>query len=176
MFLNDLNKPLETTPARIARTHKGTMTTLSLIVFVLRHPSGTPILQEASLCDSWYLLSDSLTWKWKMTPWKTTFLYKQEVFHFHVSQSECTPGSSPNRSPWAPAGQASVLGHRDADATVAREPSASGTGSAVSLRGHPTRNPRMNQHISYTSWNHQGSWWHHPLVEESHPVVAVPCT
>ena len=24
-----------------------------------------------------------------MTLWKTTFLYKQEVFHFHVSESEC---------------------------------------------------------------------------------------
>ena len=35
------------------------------------------------------LLSDSLTWKWKMAPWKTTFLYKQVVFHFHVSESEC---------------------------------------------------------------------------------------
>ena len=30
------------------------------------------------------------TWKWKMVPWKTTFLYKQRVFHFYVSESECT--------------------------------------------------------------------------------------
>ena len=34
--------------------------------------------------------SDSLTWKWKMVTWKTTFLYQQRVFHFHVSESECT--------------------------------------------------------------------------------------
>ena len=27
---------------------------------------------------------DSLTWKWKMGPWKTTILYKQAGFHFHV--------------------------------------------------------------------------------------------
>ena len=36
----------------------------------------------------WPLLN-SLTWKWTMASWKTTFLYKQGVFHFHVSQSEC---------------------------------------------------------------------------------------
>ena len=24
-----------------------------------------------------------------MASWKTTFLYKQDVFHFHVSESEC---------------------------------------------------------------------------------------
>ena len=33
--------------------------------------------------------SNSLTWKWKMAPWKTMFLYKHRIFHFHVSQSEC---------------------------------------------------------------------------------------
>ena len=38
---------------------------------------------------SGYDTSDSLTWKWKMVPWKTTFLYGQEVFHFHVSELEC---------------------------------------------------------------------------------------
>lgn len=31
--------------------------------------------------------SDSLTWKWTIVPWKTTFLYDQGVFHFHVSRS-----------------------------------------------------------------------------------------
>ena len=25
-----------------------------------------------------------------MVTWKTTFLYQQRVFHFHVSESECT--------------------------------------------------------------------------------------
>ena len=34
--------------------------------------------------------SDSLTWKWTMASWKTTFLYKQWVLHFHVSESECS--------------------------------------------------------------------------------------
>ena len=24
-----------------------------------------------------------------MVPWKTTFLYEQGIFHFHVSESEC---------------------------------------------------------------------------------------
>ena len=36
-----------------------------------------------------FLHSDSLTWKWNMVPWKTTFLYEQVFFHFHVSESEC---------------------------------------------------------------------------------------
>ena len=35
------------------------------------------------------LRSDSLTWKLKMVPWKTPFLYKQGFSHFHVSESEC---------------------------------------------------------------------------------------
>ena len=33
--------------------------------------------------------SDSLAWKWNIAPWKTTFLYKQRIFHFHVSESGC---------------------------------------------------------------------------------------
>ena len=33
--------------------------------------------------------SDSLAWKCKMVPWKTTFLYEQVFFHIHVSESEC---------------------------------------------------------------------------------------
>ena len=33
------------------------------------------------------LHSPELTWKWKC-PWKTIFLYKQGVFHFHVSCRE----------------------------------------------------------------------------------------
>ena len=33
--------------------------------------------------------SDSLTWKWKMAPVKTIFLYKQVVVNVHVSESEC---------------------------------------------------------------------------------------
>ena len=33
--------------------------------------------------------SDSLTWKWKIAPWKTILLYEQGFLHFHVSESEC---------------------------------------------------------------------------------------
>ena len=32
---------------------------------------------------------EHITWKWKMASWKTTFFYKQWVFHFHDSELEC---------------------------------------------------------------------------------------
>ena len=28
-------------------------------------------------------------WMWNIGPWKATVLYKQVVFHFHVSESKC---------------------------------------------------------------------------------------
>ena len=37
-----------------------------------------------------WLHSDSLTWKWKMGPWKSAVLYKRRgELHFHVSESKC---------------------------------------------------------------------------------------
>ena len=52
--------------------------------------SGKATSGLEEICPS-YIHSDSLTWKWKMVPWKTTFLYEQGVFHFHVMcSSECT--------------------------------------------------------------------------------------
>ena len=38
---------------------------------------------------SWMVYMNYITWKWNMAPWKTIFLYKQGVFHFHVSSREC---------------------------------------------------------------------------------------
>ena len=49
---------------------------------------GTDAIPVTSSKSTGYLPSDSLTLKWTMASWKTTFLYKQDVFHFHVSESE----------------------------------------------------------------------------------------
>ena len=35
-----------------------------------------------------------------MVPWKTTFLYQQGVFHFHVSESECNSQEVGNGWKW----------------------------------------------------------------------------
>ena len=43
-----------------------------------------------------HLRSLELTWKWKMTPWKTIFHYKQVVFHFHGSSRESTRSCGPH--------------------------------------------------------------------------------
>ena len=50
--------------------------------------SSTNSIRDARMLST--LHSGSLTWKWKIASWKTTFLYKQWVFHFHVSESECS--------------------------------------------------------------------------------------
>ena len=54
------------------------------------HPWSRPVRTSDNGYKMVQVHSDSLTWKWKMASWKTTFLYKQWVFHFHVSESECS--------------------------------------------------------------------------------------
>ena len=62
-------------------------------VHVISGPLRRSVLSNASqLAEKWSVLeddagtmtlelhSDSLTWKWKMVPWKTVFLYKQGDF------------------------------------------------------------------------------------------------
>ena len=44
------------------------------------HPWSRPVRTSDNGYKMVQVHSDSLTWKWKMASWKTTFLYKQWVF------------------------------------------------------------------------------------------------
>ena len=59
-----------------------------LFLFQLRSEGGVPLATQQEACLTARSVQQ-LTWKWKMAPWKTTFLYKQVIFStaMFVSQS-----------------------------------------------------------------------------------------
>ena len=50
-----------------------------------------------------------------MVPWKTTFLWEQRVFHFHVSESDCILDGRAHLDPSAARNHAPNQVHRSAD-------------------------------------------------------------